>query len=145
LKLFLSKLPLFAAAEYLLLHVGALLANDSPVFISVLLSFVGSGGGTERTRTVIDLIDNQAPHLSATVPNIADCQLLMPICPSRVIGSSQSGQSEMIWRKGQESNLQATERAVVFKTTALPVRLPFRKEFQISKFQIQNGIQISNL
>jgi hypothetical protein len=25
-------------------------------------------GGTERTRTVIDLIDNQAPHLSATVP-----------------------------------------------------------------------------
>src|SRR6266849_10778881 len=32
-------------------------------------------GGTERTRTVIDLIDNQAPHLSATVPNIADCQL----------------------------------------------------------------------
>jgi hypothetical protein len=32
-------------------------------------------GGTERTRTVIDLIDNQVPHLSATVPNIADCQL----------------------------------------------------------------------
>src|SRR5712692_1746070 len=32
-------------------------------------------GGTERTRTVIDLIDNQAPHLSATVPNIADFQL----------------------------------------------------------------------
>src|SRR6185369_5170684 len=25
-------------------------------------------GGTERTRTVIDLIDNQAPHPSATVP-----------------------------------------------------------------------------
>src|SRR2546427_6538441 len=25
-------------------------------------------GGTERTRTVIDLIDNQVPHLSATVP-----------------------------------------------------------------------------
>ena len=35
-------------------------------------------GGTERTRTVIGLIDNQVPHLSATVPNIADCQL--PIC-----------------------------------------------------------------
>ena len=32
-------------------------------------------GGTERTRTVIDLIDNQVPHLSATVPNIADFQL----------------------------------------------------------------------
>src|SRR5712691_5807020 len=32
-------------------------------------------GGTERTRTVIDLIDNQVPHLSATVPNISDCQL----------------------------------------------------------------------
>ena len=29
-------------------------------------------GGTERTRTVIGLIDNQVPHLSATVPNIAD-------------------------------------------------------------------------
>src|SRR5215470_832990 len=26
-------------------------------------------GGTERTRTVIGLIDNQVPHLSATVPN----------------------------------------------------------------------------
>ncbi len=26
-------------------------------------------GGTERTRTVIDLIDNQVPHLSATVPD----------------------------------------------------------------------------
>ena len=25
-------------------------------------------GGTERTRTVIGLIDNQVPHLSATVP-----------------------------------------------------------------------------
>ena len=32
-------------------------------------------GGTERTRTVIDLIDNQVPHLSATVPNISDFQL----------------------------------------------------------------------
>jgi hypothetical protein len=30
------------------------------------------------------------------------------------------------WRKGQESNLQAL-RAVVFRTTALPVRLPFRE------------------
>ena len=35
-------------------------------------------GGTERTRTVISLIDNQVPHLSATVPNIDDCQLPMP-------------------------------------------------------------------
>src|ERR1044071_7699734 len=37
-------------------------------------------GGTERTRTVIGLVDNQVPHLSATVPllPIADCQL--PIC-----------------------------------------------------------------
>src|SRR5260370_29028085 len=32
-------------------------------------------GGTERTRTVIGLVDNQVPHLSATVPNIADFQL----------------------------------------------------------------------
>ena len=32
----------------------------------------------------------------------------------------------MNWRKGQESNLQATS-AVVFGTTALPVRLPFRE------------------
>ena len=30
------------------------------------------------------------------------------------------------WRKGQDSNLQAT-CAVVFKTTALPVRLPFQE------------------
>src|SRR5260370_36443077 len=37
-------------------------------------------GGTERTRTVIDLIDNQVPHLSATVPNIVDFQL--PIADS---------------------------------------------------------------
>src|SRR5438309_10166808 len=35
-------------------------------------------GGTERTRTVIGLVDNQVPHLSATVPNIFDFQL--PIC-----------------------------------------------------------------
>ena len=27
-----------------------------------------NSGGTERTRTVIGLIDNQVPHLSATVP-----------------------------------------------------------------------------
>ena|ERR1043165_1531073 len=27
-------------------------------------------GGTERTRTVIGLVDNQVPHLSATVPKI---------------------------------------------------------------------------
>lgn len=26
-------------------------------------------GGTERTRTVIGLVDNQVPHLSATVPH----------------------------------------------------------------------------
>ena len=32
-------------------------------------------GVTERTRTVISLVDNQVPHLSATVPNIVDCQL----------------------------------------------------------------------
>ncbi len=32
-------------------------------------------GGTERTRTVIGLVDNQVPHLSATVPNIVDFQL----------------------------------------------------------------------
>ena len=31
-------------------------------------------GGTERTRTVIGLVDNQVPHLSATVPAI--CVLL---------------------------------------------------------------------
>ena len=35
------------------------------------------------------------------------------------------------WRKGQDSNLQAT-RAVVFKTTALPVRLPFHTRLRIS-------------
>ena len=29
-------------------------------------------GGTERTRTVIGLVDNQVPHLSATAPNILD-------------------------------------------------------------------------
>jgi hypothetical protein len=32
-------------------------------------------GGTERTRTVIGLVDNQVPHLSATVPKISDCRL----------------------------------------------------------------------
>ena len=39
-------------------------------------------GGTERTRTVIGLVDNQVPHLSATVPEncqfaIADCRLAL--------------------------------------------------------------------
>lgn len=33
-----------------------------------LCKSVAEIGGTERTRTVIDLIDNQVPHLSATVP-----------------------------------------------------------------------------
>ena len=37
----------------------------------------------------------------------------------------QLGDASVNWRKGQESNLQATS-AVVFGTTALPVRLPFR-------------------
>src|SRR5712692_8635479 len=38
-------------------------------------------GGTERTRTVIGLVDNQVPHLSATVPNIDDCQLpIVDLC-----------------------------------------------------------------
>ena len=36
------------------------------------------------------------------------------------------------WRKGQDLNLQATECAVVFGTTALPVRLPFQEEFRIA-------------
>ena len=35
-----------------------------------------------------------------------------------------SYRSKEIWRKGQGSNLQATMRGS-FKTTALPVRLPF--------------------
>ncbi len=43
-------------------------------------------GGTERTRTVIDLIDNQVPFLSATVPNIADCQLPIADFGPRVFG-----------------------------------------------------------
>jgi hypothetical protein len=42
---------------------------------------------------------------------------------------SRSNSTELqvheVWRKGQDSNLQATS-AVVFKTTALPLRLPFR-------------------
>jgi hypothetical protein len=38
-------------------------------------------GGTERTRTVIVLIDNQVPHLSATVPT----HLRLPIANWRLI------------------------------------------------------------
>ena len=38
--------------------------------------------------------------------------------------------SKMSWRKGQDSNLQGTS-PVVFKTTALPVRLPFRKKSEL--------------
>ena len=45
-------------------------------------------GGTERTRTVIDLIDNQVPHLSATVPNIADFDLCFGL-RSSVFGSNR--------------------------------------------------------
>ena len=33
------------------------------------LSLRRAGSGTGRTRTVIDLVDNQVPHLSATVPS----------------------------------------------------------------------------
>ena len=42
------------------------LDNDD-CFIDGLLTH----GGTERTRTVIDLVDDQVPHLSATVPKLA--------------------------------------------------------------------------
>ena len=38
------------------------------------------------------------------------------------------------WRKGQDLNLQATS-AVVFKTTALPVRLPFQT-FSIADWRL---------
>ena len=31
---------------------------------------ISKPGGTERTRTVIGLVDNQVPHLSATVPQV---------------------------------------------------------------------------
>ena len=60
---------------------------------------------------------------------IADCRFNTRYhTPAPKTDQSKIGnwQSTMIWRKGQESNLQATS-AVVFKTTALPVRLPFRK------------------
>ena len=40
------------------------------------------------------------------------------------------------WRKGQDLNLQATS-AVVFGTTALPVRLPFQKELRIADFEFE--------
>ena len=41
-------------------------------------------GGTERTRTVIGLADNQVPHLSATVPHrlrIADLRMRIGMLP----------------------------------------------------------------
>ena len=44
------------------------------------------------------------------------------------------------WRKGQDSNPQALS-AVVFGTTALPVRLPFQEECQIANF----GFALSSL
>lgn len=44
-------------------------------------------GGTERTRTVIGLVDNQVPHLSATAPNIADWRL--PNCQLAANKTSQ--------------------------------------------------------
>src|SRR5262245_63363827 len=57
---------------------------------------------------------------------IANCRLpsvLTSFRSSVADDSIGNWQSAMIWRKGQESNLQATS-AVVFGTTALPVRLP---------------------
>ena len=36
--------------------------------------------GTERTRTVIGLVDNQVPHLSATAPNISNWRLPIANC-----------------------------------------------------------------
>ena len=50
------------------------LAGYKPAALPIVLR--QGFGGTERTRTVIGLIDNQAPHLSATVPNIFDCRLV---------------------------------------------------------------------
>src|SRR3989442_7796582 len=59
------------------------------------------------------------------VPTHRDCHTirrrLLKDCPPATAGGSD------IWRKGQDSNLQATS-AVVFGTTALPVRLPFQEK-----------------
>ena len=41
-------------------------SQDSDAYVTPHPEF--ENGGTERTRTVIDLIDNQVPHPSATVP-----------------------------------------------------------------------------
>src|SRR5258707_6245398 len=64
-------------------------------------------GGTERTRTVIDLIDNQVPHLSATVPKIADFQSarLEQSGSSRIEPISiENRKSKMIWVGRRDSN-----------------------------------------
>jgi hypothetical protein len=37
---------------------------------------IHKNGGTERTRTVIGLVDDQVPHLSATVPNLGGSKRL---------------------------------------------------------------------
>ena len=84
-------------------------------------------GGTERTRTVIGLVDNQVPRLSATVPNTVDCQL--PIGPYREIGivanranrqsKSENQKSKMNWVGRRESNPHGPQS----QCGALPIEL----------------------
>src|SRR5882672_2726491 len=79
-------------------------------------------GGTERTRTVIDLIDNQVPHLSATVPKIADFQ-------SARLEQSGSSRIEPIGIENQESKMMwvgrgdSTPHGPQSQCGALPIEL----------------------
>lgn len=95
-------------------------------------------GGTERTRTVIGLVDNQVPHLSATVPNIADCQL--PISNWPLLGnrdhreSCQSAignrKSKMLWVGRRELNPYGPQS----QCGALPIELRPTQTFSIADF-----------
>src|SRR6266705_3453159 len=88
-------------------------------------------GGTERTRTVIGLVDNQVPHLSATVPNIVDFQLPIAylfvtfgICQSE-IGNQNS---KMIWVGRRELNPHKPQS----QCGALPLELRPTETFSIA-------------
>ena len=68
-------------------------------------------GGTERTRTVIDLIDNQVPHLSATVPFVwGDLR-------SRTVISAFTVQCVNRLHQGHSKLLVASERLELSKVS----------------------------
>ena len=107
------------------------LGNDSSYPSELRVREFGYGG---RIRTYVNEFQRLAPFQLGHSVRFVDWwtwhDLNVRPRPSQSRALIPLSYRSVNWRKGQDLNLQATS-AVVFKTTALPVRLPFRKIFLI--------------